>query len=231
MNTLKALLINNKDTIKGILTILLLVAAVWYISILIVTERTENVTSLIKVQVAEQRALLTSIAETTARNGADQVTESVIRDCSVSERTSFDSLLGRLDAGLSRTELVELERLFGRCGSFYAERKLVMSSRLEREIGVYENYVLQLAELTSERSVGEYQIETWKRLSEQEQALSTEFSKLVDLQDNIISTLLEGKSRDSEEIQAILREVRDTQDRLIIANSQTTTTRTELTNL
>ncbi len=228
---MKALLNQNKNTIKGIIVILLLVAALWYISLLIVKERTQDLMSLIKVQVAEQGALLTSIAETTARNGADQVTESVVRDCTVEERTTFDTLLGQLDAGLPRADLVELERLFGRCGSFYAERKLVMSSRLDREIEVYENYVNQLAELTNNRELEEYNLDTWKQLAEQEKMLSTDFSKLVDLQDNIISTLLEGKTRDSEEIQSILREVKDTNDNLIITNAQTATIRSELITL
>ena len=58
----------------------------------------------------------------------------------VMTKVSFDDLLGRLNDGLSRTQLVELERLFGRCGSFTSDRKSVMVSRLAREIEIYENY-------------------------------------------------------------------------------------------
>lgn len=220
--------LNNKETFKAILVILLLAGVMWYASLMIVTNQTEDLTATITLQLSEQRSLLNTVAEITARNGADQITESIIRDCSVVERTSFDTLLGRLDSGLGRTDLVELDRLFGRCGSFFSERKIVMASRLEREIGVYENYVTQLATLTGQSTETEYQVETWKKLAEQEQMLSEQFSRLVDLQDEIITTLLSGKSRDGEEIQTILREVKDTQDGLIIQNAQTGTTRSEL---
>ena len=94
--------------------------------VLISREKLEDLKSTLEVQITEQRALLSTIAETTARNGADEVTERVITDCALDERAQFDELLGKLDTGLNRTELVILERLFGRCGSFYSERKSVM---------------------------------------------------------------------------------------------------------
>jgi uncharacterized protein YjaG (DUF416 family) len=220
--------LNRKTMIKIALTVLLVGVFIYLAAAIIVKEQTNDLTSLINVQVAEQQALIKSIAETTARNGADQVTESIVRDCTVDERTTFDTLLGRLNAGLGQTELVELERLFGRCGSFFAERKLVMSSRLAREVQVYEDYVAQLATLTGADTIEEYDIPAWKQLTEQEIKMSTDFSILVDLQDEIITTLIAGKARDSEEIQAILSEVQDTQDSLTILNAQTATIRTEL---
>jgi predicted DNA-binding transcriptional regulator len=180
--------------------------------------------------ISEQQAVLATIAETTARNGADSITEQIIKDCSLSERSTFDTLLGSLDNGLTQTELVELERLFGRCGGFYSERKSVMVSRLAREIEVYETYVEHLETLLDADVANEFQISLWNKLAEEEQKQSELFSQLVIKQDQIISTLLDGKSASSEEIEQILREVNEIQGTLVVTNKQVAKVRAELTS-
>lgn len=177
---------------------------------LISRDRLADLQSELSVQVSEQRALLVTIAETTARNGADTATEKIITDCSVSERTEFDALLDKLNNNLSKTELATLERLFGRCGSFYAERKSVMVARLEREVEVYENFVNQLEKIDP-RDIEEYKVSEWKLLVEDEKIQSTEFSALVNYQDTIIKSLLEGKSSESGEILNVLKSVKESQ--------------------
>ncbi len=177
---------------------------------LISRDRLADLQSELSVQVSEQRALLITIAETTARNGADTATEKIITDCSISERTEFDALLDKLNNNLSKTELATLERLFGRCGSFYAERKSVMVARLEREVEVYENFVNQLEKIDP-RDIEEYKVSEWKLLVEDEKIQSTEFSALVNYQDTIIKSLLEGKSSESGEILSVLKSVKESQ--------------------
>tara|TARA_B100000508_G_scaffold120126_2_gene101111 strand:- start:12591 stop:13274 length:684 start_codon:yes stop_codon:yes gene_type:complete len=184
-----------------------------------------------RAQIADQETLLAAITETTARNGADAVTESIVRDCSLKERTAFDDLLGRLNDGLYQSELIELERLFGRCGSFFAERKSVMVARLAREIEIFEAYVQQLAILEGESVLADYQVEQWKELSAAEQNQSELFTKLVRKQDEIISTLLSGKAASSEEILAILQEVREIQETLVVVNQQASNLRSQLVSL
>jgi len=225
------ILSHYKQPIRTILLSILVFVAGWFLIAYIVSERTEELMSTIEVQVAEQRALLVSIAEATARNGADQATEQIIRDCRVDERTRFDELLSRLDKGLHMAELSELELLFGRCGSFFAERKLVMSARLDRELALYENYITQLSAISGSDVSEAYAVTGWRKLAEQERNLSTEFFKLVEKQDQIISTLRSGKARDSAEIQSILSEVNEIQNTLIILNTQTATLRSEVIQL
>lgn len=206
-------------------------AVVYYAGSFIAGKRLENVSTVLRNQIAEQQAQLTAIAEITARNGADSITESVVRDCVTSERTEFDTLLGNLNRGLSTTELQKLERLFGRCGGFYAERKAIMASRMMREIEVYQNYVAQLEAVTDESLADEYRIETWRQLAGEEKKQGELFAEMVTLQEKIITTLLEGKSAQSEEIKTILAEVSETQGNLIVASKQAGAIRQSLISL
>jgi predicted transcriptional regulator len=194
----------------------------------IVNEKLEDLSSQLELQISQQETLLIAIAQTTARNGADTVTESIVSDCLVEERIRFDSLLGRLDKGLSKPELTELERLFGRCGAFFSDRKSVMVARLSREIEIYKTFVDQLEVLSDKESVGRYEVSTWETLADQERRQSEEFTKLVQLQDKIISTLLSGNATDSLEIKAVLEEVAQAQQSLTVSNMQATEIRQKL---
>ena len=197
----------------------------------VVNKRLQTAEAGLRTQIAEQQALLATIAETTARNGADAVTESIVKDCGINERSRFEELLNSLGNNLSRTELVEAERLFGRCGSFYSERKSVMVSRLAREIEVYTILVNQLSTLTNQDQDEEYKLEQWKNLSNFELDQSKAFAQLVVLQDKIITTLLDGKSAQSPEMLEILSEVNETQENLLYANNQAASTRGSLISL
>lgn len=170
-----------------------------------------------RAQISDQETLLVKIAEITARNGADEVTESIVRDCSVDERIDFDKLLSRLNSGLSKLELSELERLFGRCGSFFSERKLVMSSRFSREVEIYEDYVNQLSIITGESEQENFPVEEWKKLATEESKQGEYSVDLVRLQGTIINTLLAGNASNSDEILEILNEVKEVQENLSLA--------------
>jgi hypothetical protein len=182
-------------------------------------------------KINNQLVLLTAIAEVTSRNGADSITESIVKDCTVGERSSFDNLLGRLDDNLSRSQLVELERLFGRCGSFFSDRKSVMVARLSREIEVFQDHVGLLQIVHDKDLNANYSVSLWQDLASAEQNQSKLFSRLVSLQDKIISTLLAGKSANSPEIIEILQEVKEVQETLLVANSQTEKVRSGLISL
>lgn len=181
--------------------------------------------------VTEQQALLVAIAETTARNGADAVTEEIIRDCQLSDRNRFDSLLSQLDSGLSSSELAALERLFDRCGSFYAERKAVMVSRLMREIEVYEYFVHQLGLISDTDVTEKYNIGQWQKLAQEEQKQSQLYAELVRLQGQIIATLVSGGAQADTDLDTVLLEVREVQETLIVINKQVGNIRSELVGL
>jgi len=221
---------NSEKKVGGLkgryIIITLAVILVIHFTINYLTDRRFNdLEAATRVQIAEQRALLLTIAETTARNGADSVTESIVRDCTGDERVQFDSLLGRLNDGLSKSELIELERLFGRCGGFYSERKSMMVARLSREIEIYDYFVKQLSVITDEDQSETYKVAGWESLATEERKQSELFSRLVLLQDQIISTLLAGKAANSEEIIAILSEVSETKDTLQVTNLQVSSVR------
>lgn len=223
--------IQGKIAGKLILTALLGVGIVYVAVNMIVNARLETMEVATRLLIADQEATLVAIAEATARSGADAVTESIVRDCTIKERSEFDDLLGRLNNGLTQSELTALERLFGRCGSFYSERKTVMAARLSREIEVYETYVTQLNNLLDDDFKEALNVSRWKNLSAEEQRQSELFSRLVSLQDEIITTLLAGSRTDSPKMQEILQEARETQESLILANKQASTIRAELISL
>ncbi len=197
----------------------------------IVDSRLNEYKETLTGQIAEQETLLAAIAETIARGGADTITESIIRDCTLSERASFDDLLGRLNSSLSYSQLVELERLFGRCASFFSERKSVMSARFAREIEVYENHVIQLSAIDGNDLSEKYSVDSWHALAAEEQKQNELFTELVQLQEEIIKTLLEGSSIDSTEIVDILTRVSEVQGILAVSSQQAAAIRSELVSL
>ncbi len=213
----------------------IIVAGLLILSILlgmyIASERVDSFTSASRVQVAEQEAVLNTIAETIARNGADSVTESVIRDCPMSERMRFDSLLGRLDSGLAQAELRELDVLFRSCASFYSDRKSLMSARFNREIEAYEEQVALLNTLTAGDEFEKAKVEQWRALATEEQKQSELFAELVLAQKNIIDALIAGKSASSEEILSILTNVNETREALAFSRLQAEQIRNTVTSL
>ena len=220
--------LKKHKTLNRVLAGFLCVVVLYTLATVLMQLRLKNLREQIVLQISKQQTLLVGVAETTARNGADVVTESIIKDCSVVERTEFDDLLGRLDKGLSKTELVKLESLFSRCGSFYAERKSLMVSRLAREVEVYITHVEQLETLSNNSVFETYKIDAWKQLVEQERTQSEFFSSLVTQQDTIISTLMSGSRADSVEMKAVLKKAQETQESLIATNRQAAGTRATL---
>lgn len=223
--------IKNFLNLRSILLTIVLISLLFVSINNIIDNRFERVESEVRINIANQKTTLLAIAETTARNGADAVTESIIKDCTIEERSQFETYLNRLNTGLRNDELSELERLFGRCGSFYSNRKSVMVSRLAREIEVYEAYVAQLSVILDKDITSEYSVDSWNSLASAEKEQSVLFAKLVQLQDKIISTLLAGKSQSSPEIIDILKEVKETQESLVYSNKQASTVRAELAAL
>ena len=216
---------------KNIIVILLGISIVYLLFNASVKNRLHDIELNSRAQVSEQQVRLVTIAEATARNGADTVTETTIRDCAVTERVSFEALLDRLDSGLTRSELVELDRLFGRCGNFYSIKKAVMVAKLTREIEMYEVLVNHLNTIVKDDITIDFSVDDWLLLSEMENKQSVLFAHLVNLQDRIIVTLLDGKSVSSEEIKEILHEVNETQETLGVINSQASQIRSSLVPL
>lgn len=214
--------------IQVILLAALLVVGCYVAITQVVESRLHALEEKLVTEIQAQEKVLASIAETTSRNTNDQATANIVSDCKVTERVKFDDLLGQLDRGLQKAELVELDRLFGRCGAFYSKQKAVMVFRLNREVEVYETYVNQLDAIGGVTDSLEAKLVGWNALTVEENKQSELFSTLVELQDKIIFNLLNGKAANSEEMKSILREVQEIQETLVVANKQAATLRATL---
>lgn len=215
-------------SLKNIIFFLVIVGLIYLFATSLTNKRFEEIELNTREQISDQQALLAAIAETTARNGADAVTESIVKDCAPAERIKFDTMLGQLDAGLTNSQLVELESLFGRCAAFFSEKKAVMVARLTREIEIYENYVNQLSVIKDKEMSPSFSVEKWQALAAGERKQSELFAELVNLQDQIISALLEGKTANSPEIKEILQRVVDVKETQIVTSKQIANIRSEL---
>lgn len=210
------------------LTLLLVIIGSLLLSMLIVSQRTQAYQDVINAQVNTQLELLQALAVGTAQNRIDSATGVQIKDCPLEQRTAFDVLLGRLDSGLERSELEQLDQLFSACANVQAERKAVVVAQLQREVAVLASYVDLMNALTSSDSSQKYDTASWGRLVEYEQDQSEGFEELVIAQKNIIDTLLADKAADSPEMLTILDAVKETQESLLFANNQAATLRAEL---
>ncbi len=210
----------NLKTYQIILLAIGFIVLVYALALAVISMKFAVAKQNLETQLAEQRSLLISLAEITARNGTDSVTDSILKDCAVTQRTEFDALLGSLDQGLSPEDLFKLERLFGRCGSFYSEKKALLTARLNREIEIYATFVDQLDILNQHSKTKEYKVEDWKTIASLEQKQSLLFMELVSLQSEIIQALIADNAPDSQIMKEILTRVQVTQEALAEASNQ-----------
>ncbi len=186
-----------------------------------VAEANEKSQLALDAKVAEQELLLSKISELTRTNGADEITEKIIVDCTATERARFDALLDQLSGSISGQEIKELDTLFYKCARFYADRKSVMAARLHREVEVYEEYVRLYGYIRNEVSVDlEKRVVVWRQVADSELTLAGYFNDLVRLQGNIITALLQGQSKESTDIKNTLSEVAITRDKMTMLTKQ-----------
>jgi len=172
-----------------------------------VANRLEKTVLTLDAEIAKQELLLNNVADLTKELGTDDITERILIGCQFDDRERFDQLLNLLAATISQPELKELDILFYKCGSYYADRKSLMAARLDREVVVYHEYQNLRTNLLSVTEPVADKIDQWKNLASMEIKLAEQFKTLVDLQGEIIQTLLAGKSRTSPEINATLEKV------------------------
>jgi hypothetical protein len=198
---MNSLLANKKLIVFGLL---FCAAVLFAASLYIRDERTDYVLTT-QVKISEQETTLAAIAEITDRDGADAVVESIIKDCSPQDRERFDLLLSKL-AALNRSELSEIDQLFGVCGNFYAQRKAVMVARFEREFEVYRDLIEILKLVDGQNDTYAQSEEGWGKLVKEEKERSELSSRLVAIQGEIITALLRNVSITSDEMQLLIVE-------------------------
>ncbi len=187
----------------------------------------ETVTRL-ETAVTAQEMRLNELAELTRSNGADTITDRFVADCKAVERQRFDALLDLLSKNISNSELNELNSLFFKCGSFYADRKSTMAIKLAQEVDhldTLQNLQASVATLPEESL---NTLSTWKEISEAELKTAEYFNTLVDLQGSIITDLLGGKRSDSPELVATLTEVNSVRGQMLVLSKQIEVNKTKL---
>lgn len=197
-------------------------AVSWYIA-----TREAAVTDALYAQIDAQGERLVTLSTLIDTDGADETVNAIVRDCTPEERERFDYLLSNLQT-LRARELEEVDGLFARCGSFYAERKAMMVSRLVREFEVYQDQIALLATLDSRTSLTVYGTDTWQQIVALEIDRARYMLELVEIQGSIIDLLRAGELVGSKNVADALTTAKQTKDNLSLAGVQLATLRQQL---
>lgn len=188
-------------------------------------ESQEKVEESLLTLVNEKSAHLAELALITDRNGADEIAERIIADCT--RREEYESYLIRLGS-LSKQELVTMQNLFENCGSFYAERKALMVSRLAHEYESYAEYVALLAELR-DVTVQKSNQEIFSEIVTLETERSTLLTEQAVIQEDIITHLISGKTAQSIEVTTLVQEAQQIAELLTVQDKRVDVLRASLT--
>ncbi len=189
--------------------------------------RTEKVSAALQSSLISQEKRLAELAILTKADSADSVLDSVIKDCSLENRVRFDAQLSRL-ASLSPQELKEIEPLFDACGSFFAEKKALMSLRLQREYEVFKDLMSIVETFEDIDSKYESVSTNWGLLTDLESERARLALTLVQIQKNIISELRKGTSVRADSVEVLTVEGQKTKDKLIEIGIQVNDLHTKL---
>lgn len=174
--------------------------------------------------IENQLKTVEDLAVVTDRNGADEVIAAIVSDCA--NRSKFESMLRKL-ASLNYQELLTVQQLFESCGSFYAERKAIMVSKLDREVEVLNEHITLLTTLEQDNdynSVGTI----WSELVELEHERSTFLSEQVTIQRNIIRQLIQGANILSKDISDQISRAQNVAEQLTVLDNRIDKLRAEL---
>ena len=210
----------TKRTTRIIIVLISIVVLCFYgVKQYIAKSNTETVDKLASAITAQEESLV-NLAELTRSNGSDLLTSRLITDCKALDRQRFDTLLDLLSKIISRTELVELNELFFKCGSFYADRKSMMAIKLSQQVDQLETLLTIEAVITAPAKNRATHRAIWKEIAEAELKTAEYFNSLVDLQGSIIKDLLSGKLTDSPELVATITEVNVVRGQMLILSKQ-----------
>lgn len=184
-----------------------------------------HVETAIRTQLESQEKYMLALAVTTDRNGADEVIQATISDCA--RRDEYEALLVRL-ATLNKQELITVQNLFENCGNFFAERKSLMVSKLEREIEIYTHTIGLLETLRSNPSAIARRDE-WKQLLEHEKTRSALLTEQFTIQKKIITLLISGMSAQSTGVYTLVQDAQKINELLIFNDTAIDILRESLT--
>lgn len=199
--------------------------ASWYVQ-----DQQSAYVAQLKLLTTQQEKTLATLSQLIDKDGADTVVNSLVRDCDADNRTRFDTQLSKLDH-LNAAELQEVDSLFDACGHYYTQRRAVMVARLVREYEVYDDYVVLLKIADKRVDLTEYPVAKWTQLVQYEQERSDLSRKLVQIQGEIITALLNGASPSAPEVRDMVSTASDVKDTLSYTGIQIDTLREEVLGL
>ena len=197
------------------------------VSMLVVDKRLSGFESSLNSDIENQVSVLRELAITTSKGASNTQAETLIGECSNDERVEFENLLSKLDSGLSINNLTKLNTLFGYCGHVFADRRMSMYFQMEREFNELE-YLVTKKTIIKDNDDNSVDLEKWRKLLDSERNVSKIFQEMVDVQEQIIDTLLAGKTTNSEEVQALLKKAQEIKNALNVATEEASKNRSEL---
>jgi hypothetical protein len=172
----------------------------------------EKIEASIRAELEDQRTYMLTLAEITDRNGADEATATILKDCE--RRVEFESLLVKLGS-LTKKDLVLVQSLFQGCGDFYSVQKALMAAKLEREFETYRDLLVLLRTLT-ESDTEKYEESAWEDIVANEKFRGALLADLTGIQGRIISELISGSSVQGAKVSALVTEAQDIGQLLIV---------------
>jgi hypothetical protein len=205
--------------LNAIIIVFVLLVGSWYIHY-----TNEQLVRSITTHLTEAQTKLVELATLTDSNGANEFVLTIISDCP--RRTDFESYLSRLGTQNTR-DLLTTQQLFESCGAFYAERKALMVSEMERE---YEKMLVDLTYLKELRDLtpDETAYQRWYELIRLERERSAFLTEQTALQEDIIRLLIEGNS--AALVGERVRHAQNIAESLTVTDAHIDTLRSELIN-
>lgn len=178
----------------------------------------------VTAQLAMQESYLREIAVLTDQNGADTTISKIISDCP--RRDTYETLLSSLGT-LDTKNLVALQNLSESCGNYYAERKALMVSKLEREL---ENFSgsLGLLKTLDDTHARTYNENAWKELVALEKIRSELLTDQNRIQIDIITKLILGSTQYSKDVAALITEAGELNELLSVQDHMVDNVRAQL---
>jgi hypothetical protein len=204
------------------------VICVYLLSVLVVENKLQSTQLYLDNQLQSQTNDLRELAILSARGGVSVSVEKFIPECESTDRVTFDTLLASLDRGLSNSELQKLSSLFDKCGRVFASRRAAMVLEFDREVNNFEELLTLKSMLGDDKDTQPSLVE-WKNLVEKEKSISDKFLALVNIQEQIIKTLLAGDLTTSSKVEAIRKQADIIMTELTVVTKEASAIRTTLT--
>lgn len=215
---------------SGVLLICLLIVG-WFTYQTVITKTTATTNRLINDEVTTLREQVVQAADKARRGTGDEASARVVSDCPVDDRKRFDSLLDLLSKNITAPQLVELEVLFYKCGYYYSSQKALAAVLFEQIVTSFARLQTLQTQTLREDIVMSNEMVLWQKVVEAEIKSANYFSRLTQLQGDIIDQLLSGKTATSPDVLSILTEVQNTRNQMVVLASTIADYRAELSKL